>query len=146
GLQQKVGRVRWRRKSWGVVMPLLMLYTEPYGSVLPDPLRCFVRRALGRHPARRSGATRACGRFDHSPCREVPHDPYGHQETWRRLRASGARQDREGWARTDLQARGARTGGRGGMDREVSPALGRALRPVGHCCRGIETEGESKWT
>ena len=31
-------------------------------------------------------------------------------------------------------------------DREVSPALGRALRRVGHCCRGIETQGESKWT
>jgi uncharacterized protein YndB with AHSA1/START domain len=24
-------------------------------------------------------------------------------------------------------------------------ALGRALRRVGHCCRGNETEGESKW-
>ena len=38
------------------------------------------------------------------------------------------------------------TGGRGGMDREVPPALGRTLRRVGQGCRGIETEGESRWT
>src|SRR5580704_8242563 len=125
-------------------IPSPMLYTEPYGSVSPSPLRCLVRRAFGRHPPRRSGATRACGRFDHSPCRPVSHDPYGHEETCRRVGASRARQHGEGWARADLQARAARTGRRGGMDRELSPTLGRALRRVGHCCRGIETEGENK--
>src|SRR5580692_3859007 len=138
------GQLSGRSASYCIPSP--MLYTEPYGSVWPNPLRCLVRRALGRHPTRRSGTTRACGRFDHRPCREVPHDPYGHEETCRRLGASGARQHRKGWARADLQARAARTGTRGGMDRAVSPALGRALRRVGHCCRGIETEGESKWT
>jgi predicted nucleic acid-binding protein len=79
--------------------------TEPYGSVFPDPLRCLVRRALGRHPTRRSGAARACGRFDHGPCREVPHDPHGHEEACRRLGAGGARHHGEGRARADLQAR-----------------------------------------
>src|SRR5258708_39147041 len=55
-------------------------YTEPHGSVLPSPLRCLIRSALGCHPTRRSGAARACRRFDHGPCREVPHDPHGHEE------------------------------------------------------------------
>src|SRR5271168_4986003 len=44
--------------------PIRVLHTEPYGSVCPDPLRCLVRRTLGRHPTRRSGATRPCRRFD----------------------------------------------------------------------------------
>ena len=39
-----------------------------------------------------------------------------------------------------------RAGGRGGMDREIPPALGRTLQRVGPDCRGIETEGESRWT
>src|SRR5438874_9461102 len=38
------------------------------------------------------------------------------------LGASGARHHGEDWARADLQARAARTGRIGGMDREVSPA------------------------
>src|ERR1700758_1145183 len=44
------------------------------------------------------------------------------------------------------QARPTRTGGRDGMDREVPPALGRTFRRVEQACRGIETEGESRWT
>lgn len=118
-------------------------YTEPYGSVFP--LRCLVRRALGRHPTRRSGAARACGRFDHSPGRDVPHDPHGHEETCRGPGEGGARHNGEGRARADLQTRTARTGSRGGMDRKASPALGRALRRAGPSCRGIEPQGESKW-
>src|SRR4029077_4895006 len=48
--------------------------------------------------------------------------------------------------RADLQTRPTRTATRGGMDREVPPALGRTLRRVGQRCRRIETEGESRWT
>jgi hypothetical protein len=48
-----------------------VLHTEPHGSVCSGRLRCLVRRALGRHPTRRSGAARACRRFDHGPCRKV---------------------------------------------------------------------------
>src|SRR6185295_2812489 len=41
--------------------PLIrVLYTEPHGSVFLGRFRCLVRRALGRHPARRTGAARAC--------------------------------------------------------------------------------------
>src|SRR5258708_11140040 len=128
-------------------MPLIgVLYTEPHGSVCQDRLRCLVRGALGCHPTRRPGTARACRRFDYGPCREVPHDPHGHEEACRRLGAGGARHHGEGRARADLQARPAPAGGRGGMDREAPPALERTLRRVGQGCRGIETEGESKWT
>src|SRR5436190_20198337 len=123
-----------------------VLYTGPDGPVLPDPLRCLVRRALGRDSTRRSGAARACRRFDHGPCREVPHDPHGHEEACRRPGASGARHHGEGRARADLQARPAWAARRGGMDREVPPALGRTLRRVGQGYRRIETEGEGRWT
>ena len=41
---------------------------------------------------------------------------------------------------------GSPTGGRGGMDREVPPALGRTLRGAGQGCRRTETEGEGRWT
>src|SRR5271154_7448997 len=120
--------------------PIRVLITEPHGSVYSDPLRCLVRRALGHHPTRRSGAARACRRFHHGPCREVPHDPHGHEEACRRLGEGGARHHGEGRARADLQARPAPTGGRGGMDREVPPALGGTLRRAGQSCRGTENE------
>src|SRR5262249_36962751 len=68
-----------------------------------------------------------------------------HEEACRRLGAGGAGHHGEGRARADLQARPAPTGGRGGMDREVPPALGRTLRRVGQNCRGIETEGKGRW-
>ena len=32
------------------------------------------------------------------------------------------------------------------MDREALPALGRTVRRVGQRCRGIETEGDGRWT
>src|ERR1700688_1809421 len=44
-------------------------------------------------------AARACRRFDHGPCREVPYDPHGHEEACRRLGAGGARHHGEGRAR-----------------------------------------------
>src|SRR5207248_824040 len=88
------------------------LNTEPNGSVLPSPLRCLVRRALGRHSTWRSGAARACRRVDHGPGREVRHDPDGYEEACRRPGAGGARHHGEGWARTDLQAWSAPTAGR----------------------------------
>lgn len=69
------------------------------------PHRCLVRRALGRQPTWRSGAARACGRFAHSPCREVPYDPYAQEEACRGPGASGARGHREGWARADWEKR-----------------------------------------
>ena len=62
------------------------------------------------------------------------------------LEQAGLVATREGRARADLQARPAPAGGRDGMDREVSPALGRTLRRVGQGCRGIQTEGEGRWT
>src|SRR6185437_10742177 len=123
-----------------------MLYTEPYGSVYPKPLRCLVRRALGPHPTRRSGAARACGRFDLGARREVSHDPHGHEETCRRPGAGGPRHHGEGRPRADLPARRPRTAGRGSMDREVSPALERPLRRVGQRCGRTKTQGESRWT
>src|SRR5262245_14008148 len=126
--------------------PIRALYTEPHGSVFESPPRWLVRRALRRHPARRSGAARACRRVDHGPCREVPHDPHGHEEACWRARAGGARHHGEGRARADLQARPAPAGRRGGMDREVPPALDRALRRAGQGCRGTETEGKGRWT
>jgi hypothetical protein len=56
----------------------------------PDsPPRRLVRRALGRHPTRRSGAARTFGRFDHGARRQVPHDPHGHEEARRRPGAAG---------------------------------------------------------
>src|SRR5215468_1782936 len=125
--------------------PTPELYTEPDGSVFPGLLRCLVRRTLGRHPTWRFGAARACRRFNYGPCREVPNDPHGHEEACRRLGAGGTRHHGEGRARADLQARPAPTGGRGGMDREVPPALGRTLRRAGQGCRGIEAEGEGRW-
>src|SRR5262245_60732868 len=128
------------------MLPAGVLYTEPYGSVCAGPPRCLVRRALGRHPTRRSGPARAFRRFDHGPFREVPDDPDGHEEARQRLGAGRACHHREGGARADLQARFAPTGGRDGMDREVPPALGRTLQRVGQGCRGTETEGEDQWT
>src|SRR6185312_1348160 len=53
------------------------IYTEPYGSVSPKPLRRLVRRSLGPHPTRRSGAARPCGRFDLGARRAVSDDPDG---------------------------------------------------------------------
>src|SRR5262249_55907702 len=122
------------------------VYTEPYGSVYAGPPRCLVRRTLGHHPTRRSGAARAFRRFDHGSCREVPDDPHGHEEARRRLGAGRARHHGESRARADLQARPAPTGGRDGVDRQVPPTLGRTLRRVGQGCRGTETEGEDQWT
>src|SRR5215469_2941569 len=118
--------------------PILALHTEPHGSVFWFPPRCLLRRALGRDPTRRPGAARTCRRFHHGPCREIPHDPHGHEEARRRLGA--------GRARADLQARPAPTGARDGLDRGVPPALGFTLRRVGQGCRGTETEGEGRWT
>src|SRR6266403_1861660 len=96
----------------------LALYTEPYGAVYDDSTGYFVRRALGRHAAWRSGTARTSRRFDHGPCRAVPHDAHGHEEARRR---SGA-----------------------GVAREVPPALGRTLRRVGQGCRGTDTKGEER--
>jgi hypothetical protein len=42
--------------------------TEPDRSVSEGPPRCRVRRALGRHPTRRSGAARRFRRFDRDLC------------------------------------------------------------------------------
>src|SRR2546422_11774241 len=38
-------------------------------------------------------------RFDHGPCREVPHDAHGHEEARRRSGAGGARHHEEDRAR-----------------------------------------------
>ena len=59
---------------------LRSLYTELYGSVSASPPGCHVCRALRRHPAGRSGAARAGGRFDHGTCRDVPDDPHRDEE------------------------------------------------------------------
>src|SRR5262245_28841644 len=152
GIDESIGRVpRSAVENVAHARPPLAcasprVYTEPYGSVFTGPPRCLVRRALGRHPTRRSGAARALRRFDHGSCRQVPDDPHGHEEARRRLGACRARHHGEGRARADLQDRPAPTGGRDRMDREVPPALGRTLRRVGQGCRGIETEGEGRWT
>ncbi len=79
-----------RRSASPDVPPIRVLHTEPYGSVpTRTPLDALVRRALRRHPTWRSGATRACRRFDHGPCREIPNDPHGHEEACWRLGAGG---------------------------------------------------------
>src|ERR1700685_625098 len=122
------------------------VYAEPDGSVFEYRPQCFVRRALGCHPTRRSGTARPRGCFDHRPCREVSHDANGHEEARRRLGAGGARRDGESRARADLQTRPTRTGHRGGMDRAVTPALGRTLQRVGQAYRGIKTKVESRTT
>src|SRR5262245_18237772 len=81
-----VTRSRKRRALGSPCMPpVRVLYTEPNGSVFTNPPRCLVRRALGRHPTRRSGAARAFRRVDYGPCRELPHDPHGHEEARRRV-------------------------------------------------------------
>src|SRR5687767_6703937 len=124
----------------------LALDTEPYGSVFADPAGYFVRRALGRHAAWRAGAARTSRRFDHGPCREVPHDAHGHEEARRRSGAGRARHHEEDWARADVPAGSAPIGGRDGVAREVPPALGRTLRRVGQGCPGTDTKGEERWT
>src|SRR6516165_6120577 len=108
-----------------------VLYIEPYGSVYASQPRCLVRCALGRHPTRRPGAARARRRFNLGPCRKVPHDPHGHEETCWRLGALGTRHHAEGRTSANLQARPAQAGERGGMDREVPSALGHTLRRAG---------------
>src|SRR5689334_14121309 len=118
-----------------------LLYTEPYGSVF-DPTRYFVRRALGPHAAWRSRAARTSRRFDHRPCREVPHDAHGHEEARRRSGAGGARRHEEDRARADVPVGVTPTGGRGGVAGEVPTALGRTLQRVGQGCRGTHTKGE----
>src|SRR5476649_665456 len=122
---------------------VLALYTEPHGSVCTSPPRCFVRRALGRHPARRSRTARPSRRFDLRPRRQVPHDADGHEEARRRPGAGGARHHEESRARADLQARSAPAGRRERVDRAVPPALGRSLRRVGQGRRGTQTKGEA---
>src|SRR5262245_29465723 len=123
----------------------LRVHTEPYGSVYEYPSRCLVRCALGCHATWRSGATRTCGSFNHGSCREVQHDPHGHEEACRCPGVRRARHYGEDRARADLQDRSAATGGGDGMDREIPPTLGRTLRRVGQGRRGIETEGEGRW-
>src|SRR5215467_1566295 len=120
------------------------LNTEPYGSVYDDPTRYFVRRALGPHAARCSGAALPSRRFDHGPCREVSHDAHGHEEARRRSGAGGTRHYEEDRARADVPAGPAPIGGRDGLAREVPPALGRTLRRVGQACRGTHTKGEER--
>src|SRR5688500_14617015 len=71
-------------------------YTLPYGKVCAEPPRCLVRRALGCHPTRRSGAARAFRRFDYGSCPEVPHHPRRHDEARRRFGAGRARDHGEG--------------------------------------------------
>src|SRR5215510_15372205 len=122
----------------------LALNTEPYGSVYDGPTRYFVRRALGRHAAWRSGAARTSRRFDHGPCREVPHDAHGHEEARRRSAAGGARHHEEDRARADLPAGPAPIGARDGLARAVPPALGRTLRRVGQAGRGTDTKGAER--
>src|SRR5436189_2339785 len=122
----------------------IVVYTEPYGSVYDDPTSYFVRRALGRHAAWRSGAARTSRRVDHGPCREVPHDPHGHEEARRRSGAGGARHHEEDRARAELPAGPAPIGGRDGVAREVPPALGRTLRRVGQGCRRTHPKGEAR--
>src|SRR3954451_14812650 len=126
--------------------PIGALDTELHGSVSGSRPRRLLRRALGRHPTGRSGAARACGCFDHGACRQVPHDPHGHEEARRGLGAGGAGHDAEGWTRPDLQARPQPTGGRDSLDRGIPPALGLTFRRVGPNRRGIETEGDVRWT
>src|SRR5678815_5963873 len=121
-----------------------VLYTEPYGSVYNDPTRYFVRRALGRHAAWRSGAARTSRRVDHGSCRDVPHDAHGHEEARRRSGAGGARHHEEDRARAEVPAGPAPTGGSDGVAREVPPALGRTLRRVGQGGRGTDTKGEER--
>src|ERR1051325_400150 len=50
---------------------------------------------------------RAFRRFDHGPCREVPHDPHGHEEARRSLGAGGVleRLGASGASLTDLPAK-----------------------------------------
>ena len=67
------------------------LYTELYGSVYECQPRCLVRRPLGRHSTRRTGAARACRGFNHRARREIQHDPHGHEEARRRPGAGRAR-------------------------------------------------------
>src|SRR6476469_7397341 len=122
----------------------LALNTAPYGSVYDDSTRYFVRRALGGHAAWRSGAARTSRRFDHGPCRDVPDDAHGHEEARRGSGAGGARHHEEDRARADVPAGPAPIGGRDGVAREVPPALGRTLRPVGQGCRGTHTKGEGR--
>ena len=122
--------------------PPILNHMVQYSS---GPARRLVRRALGRHPARRAGAARAWRRLDHGPGREVPHDPHRHEEARRHPGAGRARHHREGRPRADLQARPAPARGGNGMDRAIPPALGRALRSAGPGDRGTETEGE-RWT
>src|SRR4026208_394685 len=47
-------------------------------------------------------------------------------------------------ARGDVPAGPAPIGERGGVAREVPPALGRTLRRVGQGCRGTDTKGEER--
>src|SRR5262249_51880137 len=139
------GRQRARSAS-PCMPPIRVVYTEPNGSVLASPPGCLVRRALGCHPTRRSGAAWTFRRFDYGPCREVPHDPHGHEEARRCLGAGGARHHGEGRARADLHARRAPIGGRDGLARDVPPALGLTLHRAGQGCRRTKKEGENRWT
>jgi len=60
-----------------------------------------------RHPTRRSGATRACGRFDHSLAERF-HMTLTDEEHVGVLEQAGLVSTEKAWARADLQARAAR--------------------------------------
>src|SRR5690606_20488127 len=102
----------------------MLVYAEPYGSVTASPPGCFIRRALGPHTTRHSGAAWGFGRVDHGARRTVPYDPHGDQEARRCPGAREARHHGKGRAGADVQAWAAPAGGRGGMDRAVPSALG----------------------
>src|SRR2546422_6482040 len=85
-------------------------------------------------------------RFDHGPCREVPHDAHGHEEARRRSGAGGARHHEEDRARADVPSGPAPIGGRDGVAREGPPAPGGTPRRVGQRWPGTETKGEKGWT
>src|SRR3569832_2500132 len=121
------------------------LITEPDGSVFYSPPGRLLRRALGRHPARRAGAARAFGRLDHRARGPFPHDPDGHEEARRRAGAGRLGHQREGGPRAHLPARPARPRGRGSLDRWPPPGLERTLRRPGRGGRGSETQGEARW-
>ena len=84
------GRRRSACSASACMPPIRALYTEPHGSVSASPTRCLIRRAVGRDPARRAGATQPRRRFYHGPRRKVPYDPHGHEEACCRVGAGGA--------------------------------------------------------
>ena len=138
--------VTFKSGSFLLASAIARHFSLKIGETTSPSLSLIAQRNEGGRQRRVRSASRPCRRFDYGLAEKLHMILTGIKEACRRRRAGRAYHHGEDRARADLQARPAPTGRRGGLDREVPPALGCTLRSAGQNCRGPETGGDIRWT